>query len=366
MKISIPEKRKSSFIFEKLNKAQKEEIEHREATELTTGDLIQNIIDQFNLEVKCALELIREYDAMKPYMLRSFNDYDKDTAILTLTLAYGKQSYTQGVDVNEYLPLVRMKYWSELFKRPQFTGMLTSNLQEDYHNMVEKLKDYDFSYYNIRQVQAEMNDKLIKGVEETILALFENLSAEHSWYPECSRNIHYFSGWATNKAYKINKKVIIPIHGAFATYSWNKETFRENTVYSVLSDIEKVMNYLDSGETEEVDMSVVLKKMNAEGITKKIPLKYFNVTLYKKGTCHIEFNNQRLLDKFNIFGCRHKNWLPPSYGKKKYSDMTDTERAAVDEFQGREEYEKVFNDTKYYLVETSDLLMLGSADAERA
>lgn len=361
IKVSIPKKAKTSFIFEELNKAQQKEIEQREVTELAKGDFIQNIIDQFNLEVKCTLKLIEEYEAMKPYMLRNF-DKDDNVSILTLTLKYGSGTYDQGVSVNEYMQSVRMKYWRALLRNPKFTGMLTSNLQEEYYSMTEKLKDYDFSYYNIKQIQADINSRLVKGVEETILSLFDKLSEAHSWYPECQKNIHYFSGWATNKAYKINKKVIIPINGMFSEYGWTYDKFRTSPVIAKLSDIEKVLNYLDNGETAEVDLTSVLNTASDEGVTKKIPLKYFNITLYKKGTCHIEFTNQRLLDKFNIFGCRHRNWLPPSYGKKSYSDMSNKEKAAIDEFQGKEAYEQVFKENSYYLFETSGLLMLNTGE----
>lgn len=83
---------------------------------------------------------------------------------------------------------------------------------------------------------------------------------------------------------------------------------------------------------------------------------------YKLQTCHIEFTNQRLLDKFNIFSCRHKNWLPPSYGKKRYSDMSNEEKTAIDEFQGKEAYEQMYNERSYYIFEISELPMLSSGD----
>ena len=73
------------------------------------------------------------------------------------------------------------------------------------------------------------------------------------------------------------------------------------------------------------------------------------MTFYKKGTCHITFNNEELLKKFNIFGSQHKGWLPPSYGKKVYKDMTQEEKAVVNEFEGEKEYQKVMNNKGYYL-----------------
>lgn len=77
-------------------------------------------------------------------------------------------------------------------------------------------------------------------------------------------------------------------------------------------------------------------------ISKKIPLNYFTVTFYKKGTCHIQFTNLDLLKKFNIYACRKKQWLPPSYGKKSYNEMDPEEKIVIDNFEGEEVYNKVF------------------------
>ena len=52
-----------------------------------------------------------------------------------------------------------------------------------------------------------MSNKLVKSVEQTILDLFEDLSYKHSYNEEFSKNIHYYNGWKSNDAYKINKKV---------------------------------------------------------------------------------------------------------------------------------------------------------------
>jgi hypothetical protein len=84
------------------------------------------------------------------------------------------------------------------------------------------------------------------------------------------------------------------------------------------------------------------------------------VTFYKKGTCHIEFTNLDLLAKFNLFASQRKGWLPPSYGKKTYNDMTREEKAVVDDFEGQQEYNKVMQNKDYYFVESNQLLQLGA------
>ena len=46
----------------------------------------------------------------------------------------------------------------------------------------------------------------------------------------------------------------------------------------------------------------------------------------------------------------NKVWLPPSYGKKSYDEMAEEEKSVVDEFEGANEYSKVFANTEDYIV----------------
>ena len=78
----------------------------------------------------------------------------------------------------------------------------------------------------------------------------------------------------------------------------------------------------------------------------------------EEGTCHIEFTDEKLLKKFNIYAGRQKNWLPPHYGKKAYNEMTDDEKAVIDEFEGEQAYEEVYEHSEQYLIENNELLKL--------
>ena len=160
-----------------------------------------------------------------------------------------------------------------------------------------------------------------------------------------------------------NKKVIIPTWGVFSTYSWSKNEFNQSAAFDALSYIEKVLNYLNTGTTAGPDMWDQLKVYSQSGTTKKIPLKYFFVTFYKKGTCHIEWRQPELVDKLNIYGCQRKNWLPPTYGKKHYTDMTPEEKTVIDEFQGEQEYEKVVSNADFYLASSNQMMLIAGTGA---
>lgn len=364
IKVKLPEVKKESFILNGLKKTQEQrEYEEKEQTAIAENNFFKTIVNQYKLEVEAGINLIKEYNAMYPFILSSFGKDEKTGetiqkggCILSLDLSVNKDKYSNKLSINGFIKEVRRKYWEALFNNPDFIGKLTNNLQRDFYNRLDDLSNYDFSLYNIYELKIEMSKNVVKGIEETIINLFDELSHKHYWDKDSSSNIHYYNGWKTNKSWIINKKVIIPLSGY--DQFWGKYRPTDYKVLEKLQDIEKSFNYLDGGLTEAVDIRESLKFAEEFGETKEIQLKYFTVTFYKKGTCHIVFNDDELLKKFNIFGSQHKGWLPPSYGKKTYKEMTPEEKLVVNEFEGEKEYNKVMNNTTYYLFDSNNMNLL--------
>ena len=98
----------------------------------------------------------------------------------------------------------------------------------------------------------------------------------------------------------------------------------------------------------------ILQKAEEAQESKNIEFRYFTCCFYKKGTCHIVFKDEELLKKFNIFGARQKEWLPPSYGRKPYHRMDDGERAVIDSFEGEASYAETCSRLDYYLYEPKE------------
>lgn len=355
VKVSIPKKERDSRIFSELRESkQMSEQTVQEQTSLAENDYIKAAVKQFELETEAGIRLIREYQAMKPYMLRSLSggNLAKNDSILYLTMdKYNPCS--PEVTENEFLKVVRLKYWTSIFNDSRFTGHMTSNLLSEYRTQINTLADYDFSCFNIKTIQADIAKKLVKGVEECIVKLFDELSFQYSYSDELGRNIHYYNGWKTNKAWVINKKVILPWMNAWGRYNTSYDP-ASYEIIEKLADIEKALDYLSGRSGNERCIHETLRKAKKAEQTKKIPLKYFTVTFYKKGTCHIEFTDLELLKKLNIFGSQQKGWLPPAYGKKSYSDMDEEEKKVIDEFEGVESYMETMTNSDYYLYSASN------------
>lgn len=365
VRVHIPTVKDESDIWERMKKAEAERaMPDPELEALVSGDYIEQAIQLYNTEVAATLELVRQYKALTPYIQSSLTaEYDYQKAPI-VSLRVGDHAF----ELNKYMRAVRLKYWTALFSNKKFTGRLTSKLADTYRQTVDKMADYEFSAFNIRQVAAEMNEKMAKGIEDEIVALFDKLSEEHSWYPECSNNRHYYTGWATNKAHKIGKKVILPT----SLKSWySSDAFDLHTAYKFLSDIEKTLDYLDAKPVSDgYNLEARLRLALDANKTRNIDLKYFDVDIYKKGTVHIKFHPDAMpiVDRLNIYASRKKGWLPPSYGKADYSNLDVKEKEVVDSFHGdgtegsgEKDYRAVMADSQFYLSEpVNHRLMLGA------
>lgn len=353
VKMCITVEKQESDIYKRMKEAEQyEPLKETENTEIEVTDVIKQAVNQYKVEVLSSIELIKQFRALKPYITRSFSDSNSSSI---LRLSVGDNRYDDDVDINEYIKTARSKYWHGLLHNDKFMGKLTSKLREKYYDMITELVNYEFSEFNINRILIEAQSELKKGVEDAVMELFDKLTVEHSWYPECRNNRHYYNGWKTNIAHKVGKKSILPAHGMFN--SWDRSRLDVRGAYYFLADLEKAFNYLDGNMTADVDLWKVIEA--AEKNSKNIQCKYFKVTFYKKGTCHITYNDEKIIDKLNIYAARERKWLPPHYGKTAYKDMTADEKAVIDDFQGEKAYNEVIRNSQYYLnINTGNLLQI--------
>jgi hypothetical protein len=355
IRIDIEKPENSSVILEDLKRQEqfRAETNNTYNNQLINADYIKGIVEQYNFEVKAGLKLIAEWQSLNSIMFKG----------ISLGIICDKEDDSRLGLHNSYVKKVRGKYWSALFTNDDFMGLFTSNLRRKYMEKINELCEYDFSTYNIYTIRIQLSKEMIQGASDTILKLFDEFSYQSSWNPEYGANIHYYSGWVTNKCWKINdKKIIIRLNGFHdLEYSWGGFRPTDYKVIDKLTDIEKVFNYLQTGtniEYEEINLKDALKFAESYGDTKKIETSYFYLTFYKKGTTHIEWKYPELIHRFNIFAGQNKNNLPPSYGKKTYAEMSKEEQSVIDSFEGMESYNKVINNKNNYIIETSKILSI--------
>lgn len=365
--VHIPASFVDPTLFENLKKAeQNDENVVYEKDEIAPANNVDRLIREYDLLCRVGIDLIRKYNGVRPYLMNGTDRYSKP--LIELEICGHTPLDACGTnEINNFLKRARGIYWRKLFDLPMLRGKMTSEMNDEYSSTIDEMRDYEFSFFNIQQVLDRIREQLGQGVEIAIMKCFDKLSNEHAYHEDLmNENIHYYNGWKTNKAHLVNMKCIIPTWGCFATemkkdkYDRYKEFMTDidpHGCFSVLSDLEKALDYLDKGETFPCNLSRSLEIAAYNGKT-TVQCKYFDVTFYKKGTCHIKFRDQKIVDRLNIFAGRNRNWLPPTYGKVRYQDMDDESRRVVDEFMGKEHYEAVMDQPNEYLIDSSSMVPL--------
>ena len=343
--IDIPDREPVSRIRLELQHETTERLkDNPEFAALVSSDPITAAIERYNAAAEGVRRIYAEYDGIKS-LFSSATAEDKEREVLNFNKNY-----------NQAIHDLRGLYWKKLFDLPQIRDNLTTDMQNEYHSRIAELSDYDFSTYNILTIREEMSANIVQGIEDEIIALFNNWTNLH-YNEEYSKNVHYYNGWCTNSAYKIGKKVIFR---CCAFSDWSGKFEPSWCVERDLSQIERVLHYLDTnGQKYNGDeLRSALKAAQAAKQTQKIQLHYFTATFYKKGTCHIEFTNTDVLKSFNLFASQKKGWLPPSYGKKAYHDMAAADRRVIDSFEGEESYTDTL--TRHLIPTQSTFLQLNA------
>lgn len=283
----IEERFQSHFCADNLRKARMRVAETRDQSGLVVAnDFVHELIARYNAEAKAGMNIISEFCSIAP-LLTADDEYKK---IISLEIGEKSVGTNATYAYNKYLELLRLRYWQQLFDRPELQAKMTSAIADKYSSKISSMRAYEIDEYNINQLLFELQGQLVNGVKDSIMQMFEKFTAKHSWYPECESSIHYYNGWRTNLAHKVNdKKVIIPMNGFQSHYSFEKDwKLDEWEISRTISDLERAMRYLDRGEaTFFVSPENVARRAAATGDNRNIEFTYFFVTYYKKGTAHI-------------------------------------------------------------------------------
>lgn len=381
--LTVPEPESRSNIVEELKKAPRYSGEYSPTALMEKGDVVRELIQLYNFEADAIVRLLREYQGLLPYL----EPGPYDTAIVRLSVGRQAKDTTKVTTetINSALESLREVFWHKLLHDPRLESMIgkmTERMRRDYDSKIEEMRDRDFSEYNIRALLLDIQSQIRQGLEDAIMGQFEDMT-RHALYDGC-QNVHYYNGWKTNHAAKVNMKVILPFYSAFGSYSWNKsDKLDKVSVTQYLSDLLKVLDFLDRGETSyRPSLSSEIDRANIGDGRRKVFTAYFEATFFKKGTCHIKFHEEarRVVDRLNIFAATHQkdgqNWLPPYFGKVSYDAMDDEGKAVIDSFYGdiedpqkrHAEYAKVCQNPNYYLtsIDASSLPLLNAGAAEES
>lgn len=338
---------------------------------IATKDNIHNIVQRYNQDKETVTNQImgfyKNYKKVSKYLTLGVVGQELDRHQKELKSEAGELTKIMKQRLNDFAIKLKRDYWLEAMQLDEIKSKLTSKKRKELASELNSYCNMDFTENNIKIFIQNLIAKYPIMIDEAINEMFDKFT-EYAFRDgrnqnnEYSQNIHLFNGWKTNTAYKVNKKVILP---------FRPDGFNSNVLYSdkrdFFDDVDLVFNYFDSqnikndlleyqdksaynnkGIIQTDKTSELVAYWLGKGETKNIKTRYFNVTLYKKGTVHLIFNDLDMLRRFNIFVGKKRGWLPMNYGyTKEYDSSYD--------FETKKEYKQIGTELA---INTNNVLML--------
>lgn len=322
----------------------------QESYDISTGASVDELVAEYNETIDAGANLIishakTRHKLSKFLVLRS-GEGTKNRSPHYDTTGWKDAVETVQTHVNNFIRDVREHFWRRSLDLDVIKKRLTTDRLNQFEQQIDACSSLDFTQSNIRQFILNIIDGYAANIQDAVLDIFNKFTIRHCFDDGLrTKNIHYFNGWKTNNAYKVKKKVIIPLRGSycasgfrdFGRWSLNYQAAQE------LNDIDTVMNYFDGMRADYLSLTDAFNRafeqggdgnLNAEsGSGYKVESTYFTAVGYKKGTIHLTFKDMDILRRFNIEACKGKQWLPQDYGSKPYKELGYDEQAVVKAFE---------------------------------
>lgn len=272
-------------------------MEESQSCALDSPDTIGTMVGMYENALAAHVELLRAKNKVMFYTQYLTNQISQSQLIIS-DLKSDQDQYNRFVDE------LTGKCWDAIFERTDIGRFVTSGVREDFEKFRDGNKVVDFSRKNIEIMLRNLGMSVSSIMEEALLKIFDELTRYDK------KNMCHWEGWATNDAWRVNRKVIVPnivdcdkwTGQASLSYFWRGREF--------LDDIDRVMCSLTGKNYNEV-------KTIQSALTGAFPewghnpeSEFFTIRYYKKGTVHLTFKSERLLMDFNRAAAKGKNWLP--------------------------------------------------------
>ena len=208
--------------------------------------------------------------------------------------------------MNEELDGLRRGYWSLILDTDDFRELLTNEAVQKLNRQIEAANEMEINLANIRMLLTALGANQRDILTESVVSIFKKITRYHM--NEYSTNIHYYDGWKTNDAYRINHKIIIPIKHAFDRWDFGTRVGSDEVSYDYvcsdvknwIGDIIKAFKLIDSMVSDEFE---AISDKEFENDTLRF-------RMFLNGNIHVWFKDVRLLEKLNYLCGQYFAWIP--------------------------------------------------------
>jgi hypothetical protein len=267
--------------------------------DIASRDAIEALVAQYRVCERWVRQRHEAHARLQYYMKPIRSDYENKDA---------EKEVEKGLP--EEIASLKARFWRFVFESTGIGKQATSKFQEDFRKQMENQQRMSFNERNIYTVLEGFLLNRDTIIQDSIQQVFDKLTHYH-------QNRVDGEGWKSNKSYRLNHKIVIP-YGI--RYEYNMWSMSYGQVRELYGDLDKVLCYITGkafGDILSVEKAMEnhLRAMR-EGecaYDAKFESEFFQLRIFKKGTVHLRFRDQKTCDDFNLAVAKGRNWVGPGF-----------------------------------------------------
>jgi hypothetical protein len=200
---------------------------------------------------------------------------------------------------------LKARFWQTVFQKTELEKRATSDFQRKFTEWEKEQIGLAFTASNIRQMLLMFWQNKDQIDIDSLCHVFDQLTRNHA---------QWITGeaWKTNKAARINKKVIVE-------YGVNHDQWGFSTSYhktDFYNDVDKAMCILSGKKFDDIssiDGAIRHFIRETKEYDQRFESEFFKIQIFKKGSVHLWFKDLNLNEEFNRRVAEHRKWIGSNY-----------------------------------------------------
>lgn len=238
-----------------------------------------------------------------------------------LGITFGAVSYNKhSIDRDTFKKELQKSSWRTVFGKMKMEKYTTSSVMGQLNKFVETQEKIPFTMGNIQKMVEMIIGTHGGRMGKVLVEVFDWLTERHK------ENRVGLEGWKTNSMYFVGMKFIAPYCGAGMGYSGQPE-IRYSGHGEKIDELVKALCYLTGKNYDNYESLYdffrpeQVKGDNEYSYPKQYIYKewgkwldwgFFEIKVYKKGTLHARFKDEKVWEMFNVACSKAKGWALPT------------------------------------------------------
>lgn len=260
------------------------------------------------------------YDQANMHMFKAFAHIRKAAVYMEANGIYIDREFEETITLSlkninsakaEFSRRHRNKSWHKVFSRMEFHKWLDQKQRNELIRDIDRNGNIPFTKENIKGTLQNIFGQRQRLFEQSVANVFEELTRYYKG------NAHHIEGWKSNDNYKINKKIVFPYGCTFDKEPWRCFRTRWGGHMDIYNDLDRVLCVLTGRDfaTCETVGQALENKFRILGHDVRTPFdnetesRFFNIRFFMKGTVHLTFKDNAVLELFNKTAAKGRAWL---------------------------------------------------------